>query len=150
MLVVLMQQADRRDDCSRRLHMVPRSVGVCTGEREDPHCCDANLPPVTRTSDALREILSERAVVYGAYAFTPPFDPTTQSAEQLDTWRADGIDGECVYVVPQLRTVALARELYPDMHLLALACRGPLEGRERPPVDVGALARDAFGRLCEP
>lgn len=149
-LVVLMQQADRRDDCSRRIHPVPRDEGVCTDEGEDSFCCDENLPPVTRTSNALREILRERPTVFAAYAATPPFDPTTGPRAELEVFLSDGFTHDCVYVVPHLRTVGLARELYPDMHLLPLVCRGPLVDGERPPIDVTGLARHAFERLCSP
>jgi hypothetical protein len=148
-LVVLMQQADRRDDCSRRIFLFPRDEGVCSGGGDDPYCCDENLPPVTRTSTALRQILRGRPVAFGAYAATPPFDPTAEDRELLDTFLSDGFT-RCVYVVPHLRTVGLARELYPDMHLLPLVCRGPLVGGERPPIDVTGLARHAFARLCSP
>lgn len=149
-LVVLMQQADRRDDCSRRIHPYPRDEGVCAAEGDDTYCCDENLPPVTRTSNALREILRDRPTVFAAFAATPPFDPTNEGRDRLDTFLRDGFTHDCVYVVPHLRTVALARELHPDMHLLPLVCRGPLVDRQRPPIDVTAVARHAFESLCAP
>ena len=149
-LVLLMHQSNRRDDCSRRLHDVPSSVGLCTEEGDEPYCCEANLPPVTRTSEALREILRGRPVVYAAYAAAPAFDPTAEPAARLEEIVADGIDARCVYVAPHPRTVRLARALYPDMHLLPLVCRGPSMGGVAPPIDVTEVARGAFDRLCAP
>ena len=144
-LVVVFQSGNLRDDCSQRTYENPPE-GVCSDPGELPLCCDENLAPVTRTSNALRTVLAGRPVVYAGYVQFAPFDPTTQPVEALDALFADP-PYECAYAgTLHTRTAMLARELYPDMQLLPVACMG--EGPLAIP-DVTALARHVFASMCD-
>ncbi|MFO0708609.1 MAG: hypothetical protein U0353_02150 [Sandaracinus sp.] len=151
-LVLLLEAADWRDDCSRRFDQTGL-VDACAGGAVDPLCCAANLPPVSRTSGALRSILGDRPSVIASLGQHPAFDPRNEPASTLDSILDDGISVACGNIPDatpaqfgHARMVELARDLYPDMHLVPLTCTG------RPPRELAsteALARHVFSRFCE-
>ncbi|MBN8613851.1 MAG: hypothetical protein J0L92_24860 [Deltaproteobacteria bacterium] len=145
-LVVVLQSGNLQDECSQRTYEDPPD-GVCSDPGEHPYCCEENLAPVTRTSDALRAILRGRPVVYAGYVQFAPFDPSTQPVAALDEMLSTHPPHECSFAgTLHTRTARLARELYPDMQLVPVACRGD-ETTGVP--DVTALARHVFASICE-
>lgn len=144
-LVVVFQSGVQHDDCSRRTHERPPE-GVCDGPSDHPLCCEENLAPVTRTSSALRTILSGRSVVYAGYVQFASFDPATQPLSALEALLSDP-PNDCAYAGRlHTRTARLARELYPDMHLVPITCGAATTGGVP---DVTALARHVFASICE-
>lgn len=139
-LVVVVEASDGRDDCSRRIEEVGVESGRCPVEH--PYCCAANLPPVSRTSDALRAIVGTRPAVFASFGAHGAFDPRADDRTRLDALERMP---ECFLSRPHTRMVQLAAGLYPDMHLVPVSCavsepdtRG-LEG----------LAAHILGEVCD-
>jgi hypothetical protein len=149
--VLVLEAADWRDDCSARFDR-EGTAAVCDRETEDPVCCEANLPPVSRTADALRAIVGERPTVFASLGQHPAFDPSSEPVAALDALLEAGIPEECAPGPPtwtgraHTRMVRLARELYPEMQLVPLSCVDEWSG-ELPSVE--ALARQVFSRFCD-
>lgn len=139
-LVVAFQASDARDDCSRRIEEVGFLSGTCP--EDNRYCCDANLPPVTRTSDALRTIVGDRPAVYASFGAHGPFDPTVDAAARLDTLERMP---ECFLARPHTRMVRLAANLHPDMHLLPTTCPDD----EARAAGLTGLSRDVLSRVCD-
>lgn len=149
--VLVLEAADWRDDCSARFDR-EGTAAVCDRETEDAVCCEANLPPVSRTADALRAVVGERPTVFASLGQHPAFDPMTEPPTTLDTLLESGIPEECAPGPPtwtgraHTRMVRLARALYPDMQLVPLSCVDEWSG-DLPSVE--ALARQVFSRFCD-
>jgi hypothetical protein len=144
LVLLLLEAADWRDDCSRRMAF---PAEVC---RDTPDvggsCCPENLAPVSRTSDGLRRIFGERPYLVASLGMHPAFDARHDDPARLDEWLSEGLPAECAVMRPHRRMVELARQLHPNMDLVPLACDGA-----RPPdiADVGPFVRHILSRLCE-
>lgn len=139
-VALVLEAPDYRDDCSHQF--VPDGTPTCPA----PGCCTDNLPPVTRTSEGLRQILRDRTYVVASLGSHPSFDPQHDEASRLDGWIRDGIPPLCGGDRPHNRMLALAREMQPDMHLVELSC-DPLGFGTG---NMQAFARDVFSRFCSP
>lgn len=140
-LLVVLEASDYRDDCSHRL--TPGASELCPGP--DLICCEANLPPVSRTATALRAIVRDRPAVYMSLGAHGVFDPALDSPERLDELLSSP---ECFWGRPHLRMVRLARELHPDMHLVPSVCPETAPGLDGRGLD--GVVRDVLARICEP
>lgn len=139
-LVVVLESADLRDDCSRRTEEIAVASGTCPPD--DPYCCPANLPPVSRTSEGLRAIVGDRPAIFASFGAHGAFDPRMDEVNRLEELERVP---ECYLSRPHTRMVQLAGDLYPDMHLLPVECMfGVPES-----AGLAGLAAHILGEVCE-
>ena len=144
LVVLLLEAADWRDDCSRRIE-IPADCGS-PDAGGGGFCCLENLGPVSRTSDGLTRIFGERPYVVASLGMHPAFDARTDDPARLDEWLSEGLPAECAVMRPHRRMVELARQLHPNMDLVPLTC----DGARLPDIaDVGPFARHVLSRICE-
>lgn len=144
LVVLLLEAADWRDDCSRRIN-IPADCG--TPDRGGGgFCCPENLGPVLRTSDGLRRIFGERPYLVASLGMHPAFDASREDTGRLDEWLSDGVPEECFVMRPHRRMVDLARQLHPNMDLVPLTCDG---ARFSDIADVEPFVRHVLSRICD-
>lgn len=144
LVVLLLEAADWRDDCSRRID-IPADCG--TPDRGGGgFCCAENLGPVSRTSDGLRRIFGERPYLVASLGMHPAFDATTDEVGRLDQWLSEGVPEECFVMRPHRRMVELARQLHPNLDLLPLTCDGAHFAEI---ADVEPFVRHVLSSICD-